>query len=131
MTNTLELVLVLLSSAVLVVAVFRLVHLPPLIGYLIVGVAIGPHALGWIPDSGNGRQLASFGVVFLMFSIGLEFSLGRLRQMRRAVLGLGGAQVVSTIACAVAASTAAAKEPSAFAHVAWCVTTVAGAQSVG
>ena len=106
MTNTLELVLILLASAVLVVAVFRLLHLPPLIGYLIVGVSIGPHALGWIPESENGRHLAEFGVVFLMFSIGLEFSLARLSQMRRAVLGLGGLQVLSTMVCEVAGTVA-------------------------
>jgi CPA2 family monovalent cation:H+ antiporter-2 len=99
MTNTLELVLVLLASAVLVVALFRLLHLPPLIGYLIAGVAIGPHALGWIPDSPEARYLAEFGVVFLMFSIGLEFSLPKMFQMRRVVFGLGGSQVVLTIAC--------------------------------
>jgi CPA2 family monovalent cation:H+ antiporter-2 len=97
MTNTLELVLVLLASAVLVVALFRLLHLPPLIGYLIAGVAIGPHALGWIPDSVGARYLAEFGVVFLMFSIGLEFSLSKLFQMRRVVFGLGGSQVLLTI----------------------------------
>jgi CPA2 family monovalent cation:H+ antiporter-2 len=96
MTNTLELVLILLASAVLVVALARLLHLPPLIGYLIVGIAIGPYALGVIPDSAEARYLAEFGVVFLMFSIGLEFSLSKLFQMRREVFGLGGSQVLLT-----------------------------------
>jgi CPA2 family monovalent cation:H+ antiporter-2 len=96
MNHALELVLVLLASAVLVVVVFRTLHLPPLLGYLIVGVAIGPHALGWIDENRNTAYLGEFGVVFLMFSLGLEFSLPRLMQMRRLVLGLGGLQVVLT-----------------------------------
>ncbi len=97
MTEALELVLILLASAVLVVVVFRSLNLPPLPGYLIVGVAIGPHALGWAPDAPTTRQLAEFGVVFLMFTLGLEFSLPRLAQMRGLVFGLGGAQVVLTM----------------------------------
>jgi len=52
-----------------------------------------PNAFGLVPDSKQTRYLAEFGVVFLMFSIGLEFSLPRLRSMRRIVFGLGGAQV--------------------------------------
>ncbi len=98
MSHALELVLILLASAVLVVVVFRTLQLPPLLGYLIVGVAIGPHALGWIAEDRNTAYLGEFGVVFLMFSIGLEFSLPRLVQMRRLVLGLGGLQVVLTTA---------------------------------
>ncbi len=58
MTSTLELVLIFLASAVLVVVLFRMLHLPPLLGYLLAGIAIGPHALGWIPDSKEGRYLA-------------------------------------------------------------------------
>jgi CPA2 family monovalent cation:H+ antiporter-2 len=98
MSEALELVLILLASAVLVVVVFRSLHLPPLLGYLLVGVAIGPHALGWVADSPATRQLAEFGVVFLMFTLGLEFSLPRLVQMRGLVVGLGGSQVVLTMA---------------------------------
>ncbi len=97
MTSGLEVTLVLLASVVLGVVVFRLLSLPPLLGYLAVGVLIGPHALGLVPDSVQTRYLAEFGVVFLMFSIGLEFSLPRLKSMRRIVFGLGGAQVVLTI----------------------------------
>jgi CPA2 family monovalent cation:H+ antiporter-2 len=96
--HALELVLVLLASAVLVVVVFRTLNLPPLLGYLIVGVAIGPHALEWIAADRNTAYLGEFGVVFLMFTIGLEFSLPKLVQMRRLVLGLGGLQVVLTTA---------------------------------
>jgi K+:H+ antiporter len=97
MIKGLELALILLASALFVVVLFRRLNLPPLLGYLIVGVAIGPKALGWVPDAPLARNLAEFGVVFLMFSIGLEFSLARLTQMRRLVFGLGGLQVAITL----------------------------------
>ncbi len=97
MQTALQPVLVLLTAAVLVVVVFRSLKLPPLLGYLIVGVVIGPHALGWITTTDEVRDLAEIGVVFLMFSIGLEFSLSRLLTMRRIVFGLGGAQVLITL----------------------------------
>jgi K+:H+ antiporter len=100
--GTLELVLILLASAVLVVVLFRSLHLPPLLGYILVGVAVGPFALAWIPDTDEGRHLAEFGVVFLMFSIGLEFSLSKLSQLRRAVFGLGLAQVLLTLVAVLA-----------------------------
>ena len=102
--TTLQLVLVLLASAVLVVALFRALNLPPVLGYLLVGAAIGPRALDLIPDSDAARHLAEFGVVFLMFSIGLEFSLPRLYSMKRTVFGLGLAQVLLTILATVAAA---------------------------
>jgi monovalent cation:proton antiporter-2 (CPA2) family protein len=97
MSSGLEVTLLLLAAVVVGVAAFRLLQLPPLLGYLAVGIAIGPHAFGLVPDTKDTRYLAEFGVVFLMFSIGLEFSLTRLRSMRRLVLGLGGAQVGLTI----------------------------------
>ncbi|MGH8633560.1 MAG: monovalent cation:proton antiporter-2 (CPA2) family protein, partial [Burkholderiales bacterium] len=106
MHSLLQSVLILLATAVLVVVVFRSLKLPPLLGYLIVGVAIGPHALAWIPDTEAARQLAVIGVVFLMFSIGLEFSLPKLVTMRHIVLGLGGAQVVLTLLIVWALATA-------------------------
>jgi CPA2 family monovalent cation:H+ antiporter-2 len=96
MSHTLQLILLLLAAAVVVIVVCRLVHLPPILGYVVVGVAVGPHALGWVPDNADVRDLAEFGVVFLMFSIGLEFSLPQLKTMQRAVFGLGFAQVVIT-----------------------------------
>ena len=106
MHNTLQPVLVLLAAAVLVVVVFRTLRLPPLLGYLIVGVAIGPNALGWITTTDEVQSLAEIGVVFLMFSIGLEFSLTRLMTMRRIVFGLGAAQVLATLALVVGVSVA-------------------------
>ena len=97
MPTALELTLLLLAVSVFGVVAFRLLNLPPMLGYLTVGILIGPHALGWVPDSNETRYLAEFGVVFLMFSIGLEFSLPKLRSMRQIVFGLGLAQVALTI----------------------------------
>lgn len=97
MLNPLQPVLILLATAVLAVVVFRLLRLPPMLGYLLAGVIIGPHALGWIAESDETRHLAEFGVVFLMFSIGLEFSLPKLIAMKRIVFGFGTAQVVISI----------------------------------
>ncbi|MEE8151001.1 MAG: monovalent cation:proton antiporter-2 (CPA2) family protein [Nitrosomonadaceae bacterium] len=97
MYNTLQLVLILLATAVLAVVVFRLLRLPPMLGYLLAGIVIGPHALGWIPEATETHHLAEFGVVFLMFSIGLEFSLPKLVTMKRIVFGFGTTQVCTTI----------------------------------
>ncbi|MBA3904354.1 MAG: potassium transporter [Rhodocyclaceae bacterium] len=96
MHEGLRLVLVLLTAAVLAVALVRAMHLPSMLAYLAIGIAVGPHALGWLQESEQTGRLAEFGVVFLMFSIGLEFSLPRLMAMRWQVFGLGGAQVVAT-----------------------------------
>ena len=101
MHDTLELVLILLAAAVLVVALFRRLQLPPLLAYLLVGIAIGPHALGWIPETSEAQYLAEFGVVFLMFSVGLEFNLAQFRAMQSIVFGLGGLQVLVTLLIAM------------------------------
>ncbi len=104
MDSTLRIVLTLLAAAVVVVVICRQLKLPPLLGYLIVGIAVGPNALGWVPASSDVDHLAELGIVFLMFTIGLEFSLPRLIAMRGLVLGLGGAQVgVTAFACAAVA----------------------------
>jgi CPA2 family monovalent cation:H+ antiporter-2 len=95
--SALELALLYLLAGVLGVVVFRSLKLPPMLGYLAVGVVIGPNALGLTQDSAAIRHLAEFGVVFLMFVIGLEFSLSKLRAMRRHVFGLGLLQVLLTI----------------------------------
>ncbi len=95
--SALELVLLLLTAAVLVVGFFRSVGLPPILGYLLVGALAGPHALAFIPDTKIARQFAEYGIVFLMFSIGLEFSLPKLFSMKRLVFGLGAAQVALTV----------------------------------
>ena len=97
MFSALELTLILLGAAVLGVVVFRMLHLPPMLGYLVVGIVIGPYGLGLAEENETTSTLAEFGVVFLMFSIGLEFSLPKLSSMRRTVFGLGMAQVLLTI----------------------------------
>ena len=106
MRDQLEIVLLLLATAVVVVVACRLVRLPALVGYLLVGILIGPHALGWVPDSEQTRYLAEFGIVFLMFSVGLEFSLPKLVAMRATVFGLGAAQVAIAVALVLAAALA-------------------------
>jgi len=98
--NTLPLVLLLLGASVLAVVVFRRFNLPPVLAYLLVGSVIGPHALNLMSEIRSMEYLAEFGVVFLMFSIGLEFSLPRLYAMKRVVFGLGLSQVLATIAVA-------------------------------
>ena len=93
MHDALEVALILLASAVLVVVVFRQLALPPILGYLLVGAVVGPHAAGFVADTADQRYFAEFGLVFLMFSVGLEFSLPQLMSMRRVVFGFGSAQV--------------------------------------
>jgi monovalent cation:H+ antiporter-2, CPA2 family len=105
MHATLVTILVLLGAAVVIVVVCRLVRLPPVLGYLLVGLLVGPHGLGWVEDTPATRHLAEFGIVFLMFSLGLEFSLAQLKAMRRAVFGLGFAQVAITTAAGLVALT--------------------------
>jgi CPA2 family monovalent cation:H+ antiporter-2 len=101
MATTLEVVLLYLVAAVLGVVVCRSLKLPPMLGYLVVGVLIGPNALALAQDGAGVRYLAEFGVVFLMFVIGLEFNLPKLRGMRTLVFGLGLSQVMLTIAGAL------------------------------
>ncbi len=100
MLNTLDFVLLLLAAAVIVVTLFRSLNLPPVLGYLLVGAIGGPHALDLMHESKGASHLAEFGIVFLMFSIGLEFSLPRLFAMKRIVFGLGAAQVIASIVAA-------------------------------
>ena len=97
MFQTLPLILILLISSVLAVALFRAFQLPAMLAYFLVGLALGPHTFGLLPDTNETREFAEFGIVFLMFSIGLEFSLPQLYAMRKKVLGLGGAQVLITL----------------------------------
>jgi CPA2 family monovalent cation:H+ antiporter-2 len=95
--SSLELTLLYLLAAVLGVVGCRFLKLPPMLGYLVVGVVIGPNALAFAQNSEGVRHLAEFGVVFLMFVIGLEFNLPKLRSMQRYVFGLGFWQVSLTV----------------------------------
>jgi CPA2 family monovalent cation:H+ antiporter-2 len=108
MVSTLELTLLYLVAAVAGVVVCRLARLPPMLGYLAVGVVVGPNALAIGGDATGVSYLAEFGIVFLMFVIGLEFNLPKLQSMRRLVFGLGLSQVVLTMLAAVAGNAALA-----------------------
>ncbi len=96
----LEITLLYLLAAVTGVVICRYFQLPPMLGYLAVGVVVGPNALGLSQDSDSVRHVGDLGVVFLMFVIGLEFNLPKLRAMRQHVFGLGALQVAVTIAVA-------------------------------
>ncbi len=106
MFSTLELTLVFLVAAVAGVVVCRLARLPPMLGYLAVGVVLGPSAMGVAANADGVTYLAEFGIVFLMFVIGLEFNLPKLQSMRRLVFGLGLSQVVLTVLAALAGNAA-------------------------
>lgn len=90
--------LIILASSLVVIALFRRLKLPPVLGYLCVGLMIGPTALDWVHESADLPDLAELGVVFLLFTLGLEFSLPKMLKLRRVVFGLGTLQVVATTA---------------------------------
>ncbi len=117
--SSLELTLLYLLAAVLGVVLFRLLKLPPMLGYLAVGVLIGPNALALAQDSDSVRHLGEFGVVFLMFVIGLEFNLSKLRAMRVHVFGLGLSQVVLTVVLATGGSLMLTLLLPAYWHMGW------------
>lgn len=97
-TNLLQGILLLLVMSVASVAAFRTFKLPPILGYLLVGALSSENALGWLPENHSIEFMAEVGVVFLLFAIGLEFSVSQFMAMRRTVLGLGGLQMIfSTI----------------------------------
>jgi CPA2 family monovalent cation:H+ antiporter-2 len=98
-------ILILLAASVCVVAGVRKLKLPAILGYLAVGMLLGPHAFALAVDNETTQLLADFGVVFLVFTLGLEFSLPRLVAMRWEVLGVGGAQVLVTTGIVAAGST--------------------------
>lgn len=113
--TSLELTLLYLFAAVLGVVACRSLKLPPMLGYLAVGVVIGPNMLALAQNTQSVQHLAEFGVVFLMFAIGLEFNLPKLRTMRKHVFGLGFLQVACTMTIATAAILLLAK----YLPVAW------------
>src|SRR5688500_12065494 len=89
-------IVILLCAAVVIVAVCRTARVSPVIGYLLAGTLIGPYGLGLLDDVGDTSGFAEFGVIFLLFLIGLELSLARLSSMRKHVFHFGGAQTVIT-----------------------------------
>jgi len=91
-------ILILLAGSIAVLMLVRRFALPPILGYLVVGMILGPHALALASDAEAVHLLAEIGVVFLVFTLGLEFSLARMIAMKREVLGIGGLQMVVTTA---------------------------------
>jgi CPA2 family monovalent cation:H+ antiporter-2 len=89
-------ILIILAASVVVVSLFKRVKTSAILGYLTAGIVIGPTGLAIIADSDGLHTLAEIGVVFLLFMIGLEFSVSRLKSLLRLVVGLGGLQVVLT-----------------------------------
>src|SRR5262245_41570227 len=94
--SPLPLIILLLAASVFVVTLARRLGLPSILGYVTVGVALGPYALRVFPESDVTHLLAELGVVFLLFTLGLEFSWPRMVALRREVFGLGALQVAGT-----------------------------------
>jgi CPA2 family monovalent cation:H+ antiporter-2 len=88
--------LIILASSLVVIALFQRLRLPPVLGYLCVGLMIGPTAFNWVNESEELPDLAELGVVFLLFSLGLEFSLSKMLALRKVVFRLGSQQVLLT-----------------------------------
>lgn len=89
--------IILLAVSVVAVAIFRRIKLPAILAYLAVGIVLGPHAANLVHSSDTLHFLAEIGIAFLLFSLGLEFSLNKLIANRKAVAGLGSAQVTLTL----------------------------------
>lgn len=100
-------VLIFLAAAVVIVPLFQRLRVSPILAYLAAGALIGPHAFALVGHNETVRGIAEIGVVFLLFAIGLELSMSRLRNMRRDVFGLGTVQVIVTAALAAVAAFAA------------------------
>ena len=88
--------ILLLVVGVLAIVLTRPLGLSPIVGYLLAGLAIGPHALGLVPENDTTHLLAELGVVFLLFDIGLHFSLSNIWEARRDIFGLGPLQILLT-----------------------------------
>jgi CPA2 family monovalent cation:H+ antiporter-2 len=88
--------LIIFTSSLVVIALFQRLRLPPVLGYLCVGLMIGPTAFNWVNESEELPDLAELGVVFLLFSLGLEFSLSKMLALRQVVFGLGSLQVLGS-----------------------------------
>ncbi len=90
--------LTIIAAAVVVISLFRRIGLPPILAYLCVGTLLGPYAVGVVSNDESIQLLSELGVVFLLFMLGLEFSLPRMIAMRHTVFGLGSVQVIATTA---------------------------------
>ncbi|HHJ19753.1 MAG TPA: potassium transporter KefB, partial [Gammaproteobacteria bacterium] len=92
--HSLSSVLILLVVGILSIITMRPLRLSPIVGYLLAGILIGPQGIGLIHESDTTHLVAELGVVFLLFDIGLHFSLGHIWDARKDILGLGPAQVI-------------------------------------
>jgi len=97
-TTLVENILLVIGVSILVVALFQRLRIPAVVGFILTGVLIGPHGLGWVKEAETIQLLAEMGVVLLLFSLGVEFSIERLLQLRHYVLRAGLAQVFATVA---------------------------------
>ncbi|MEZ5564911.1 MAG: cation:proton antiporter [Gammaproteobacteria bacterium] len=88
--------MLLLAIAVTIIVAFQRMHVPTSLGYLLAGVIVGPLPWGRSLTASRSMPLAEFGIVFLLFTIGLNFSLPQIHALRNVVLGLGTAQIVLT-----------------------------------
>lgn len=95
-THFLSDILILLTGAVGIVAIMRLLKMSPVLGYFFAGIALGPYGFSLIQDITTASSVAELGVVFLLFMIGLELNFDRLKSLRRQIFGLGSAQVILT-----------------------------------
>ena len=96
-TDILRSLVIILSVSALIVFALSRVKIPPLVGFLLAGVIIGPHGLALLNDTHAVEIMAEIGVVLLLFTIGIEFSLSSLMRMKKAVIAGGGSQVLLTI----------------------------------
>ena len=95
--DILEIVLFVFFAALIVTVLFRQLKLSVILGYLLVGAVLGPHGMHIVPESPRIKELAEFGIVFLMFTVGLEFSLPKLYTLKFPVFVIGGSQVLISI----------------------------------
>ncbi|HUC39313.1 MAG TPA: cation:proton antiporter [Gemmatimonadales bacterium] len=101
---------VIFAGSLLVILVFYRLKLPALPGFIVAGMLLGPNALGLVSDPHDVESLAEVGVILLLFTIGIEFSLSRLREMQRQILGSGFAQMGFTVLVALAVGLALLRE---------------------
>lgn len=88
---------VIFGVSALVVFLLHRLKMPSIVGFLIAGVIIGPYGVGLVKDVHSVEMLAEIGVILLLFTIGIEFSMSKLLRMKKAVIGGGGVQVLLTI----------------------------------
>jgi len=99
-----ESILLVIGASIVIVALFQRLRLPSIVGFILTGALMGPYGLGWIGEAEAIKLLAEMGVVLLLFSLGVEFSIDRLLQLRHYVLRAGIAQVgLTVVLCAIGA----------------------------